>query len=105
MRSGRDILKALIKWISLLILIFIGAVLALLGNFIIFLLGAFLSFCVLFLKFFAKFTERLMITTKWASSKVAEYTESFYEGVTSTFKKEEEYLEQELKQIFHSENN
>lgn len=46
-----------------------------------------------------------MVTTKWASSEVAEYTESFFDGVTSVFQKEEEHLEQEMRSIFQTENN
>lgn len=92
-------------WLGLLLLLVIGAILALIGNIFILVLGFFLNLCILFLKFFAKFTERLMISTKWASTKVADYTESFYEGVTSTFKKEENYLEEEMSRIFQTGNN
>lgn len=82
----------------------IGIILAILGNFLVLGLGAIAALLVYLLKGFAWFTYHFMCTTKWISGKVSEYTESFFDGISDVFKKEEEHLEREIKLIIRTEN-
>jgi hypothetical protein len=100
---GWDGFKAFAKWIGILLLIIIGAILTFAGELVLLILGAILTIFIFLLKAFAYVTEKLMVTTKWFGSKLSDFTENFYDGITDIFKKEEELLNREISFIIKAE--
>lgn len=96
--------ERLIFWAAVALFYFLGIILAFLGNVLVLGLGAVAALLVYLLKGFAWFTYHFMCSTKWISGKVSDYTESFFDGITSIFKQEEENLEREIRLIIRTEN-
>ncbi len=96
--------ERIVFWLAIACFYLLGIILAFLGNVIVLGLGAVAAFLVYALKGFAWFTYHFMCSTKWISGKVSEYTETFFDGIASTFKQEEENLDREIRLIIKTEN-
>lgn len=96
--------ERILFWLLVACVYLLGIILAILGNFLVLVLGATAAILVYALKGFAWFTYHFMCTTKWVSGKVSDYTESFFDGITNVFKQEEENLDREIRLILRTEN-
>lgn len=85
-------LKALAFYLFLLLAILFGAILALMGNFILLILSLLCSLFVLFIRGFGWITYSLMSGTKWFGDTLSNYTDSFFDGIKEAFQKEEDEL-------------
>lgn len=95
--------KALAKFIILLLLIIIGSILAFVGHLVLLLLGLFVSVCIVLLKGFAWFTQKLMVSTSWFGEKLSDCTDAFFGGITEMFDQQEEDLNKEINLIIRAE--
>lgn len=96
LREGWSAFKGIAKWFGILLLVIIGTLLALVGQVIVVILGGIVALCYAFLRVFAWITFKLMVTTKWFSSQVTDYTDSFFDSIKDTFSQEEDFLRREI---------
>lgn len=90
---------------GLLLVLIIGITLTFLGNLVLLFLGVLITLLIAVLKGFAVLTEKLIVGTRWFGGHVNQFTENFFQGVTSVFKQEEEYLNQEIILLVKSEKS
>lgn len=89
-------LKRSFRYIVIFLAVIVLGILWLFGHIALILLTFGCSVFVLFLRGFAWLTVKLLGITKDFGEKLGEYTESFFDGITDVFKKEEQELNAQL---------